>query len=50
MERRARGKEGWIAKMKEAKKKSEDRKFEKLRQKFEQCKESSPKQETKENT
>ena len=50
MERRECGKEGWIAKMKEAKNKSEARKFEKLWQKFEQCKESSPKQETKEST
>ena len=49
MGRRACGKDEWIAKMKEAKQKSEARKFEKLRQKFEQCKESSPKRETKEN-
>ena len=42
MGKRSCGKEGWRAKKKEAKKKFEAKKFEKLRQKFEKVKESSP--------
>ena len=41
---------GCLAKLKDAKKQSEARKFERLRQKFEECKDSSPRHETKENT
>ena len=46
MGRRTYGKEGRIAKMREARQKSEAIKFENLRQKFEKCK-IEPKQETK---
>ena len=50
MGRRTCAKEGWIAKIKEVKKKSEAKKFEKLRQKFEECKESLLRHEMKEPT
>ena len=50
MGRRTYVKKGWMAKRKEAKKQSEAKKFERFHRKFEQSKESSPKNETKENT